>query len=113
MFSRSIFSPRAARAWRWLLPLCGIAVGASGAENSSLLAAVKDGDAASLRSLLAERADPNEADADGTSVLHWAVHQGEIESVATLLAAGRSRRRTAIATACVLRIWPPRTATRR
>ena len=88
MFSRPIFRPRAARAWRLLLPLCGIAVGASGADNGSLLAAVKDGNAASLRSLLAERADPNEADADGTSVLHWAVHQGEIESVATLLAAG-------------------------
>ena len=89
MFSRLMLSPRAARAWRLLLlPLCGIAVGASGAENGSLLAAVKDGNAASLRSLLAERADPNEADADGTSVLHWAVHNGEIESVATLLAAG-------------------------
>lgn len=32
--------------------------------------------------------DPNEADADGTSALHWAVHRGDLDSVAALLAAG-------------------------
>jgi uncharacterized protein len=32
--------------------------------------------------------DPNAADADGTSALHWAVHRGELESAAALLGAG-------------------------
>jgi ankyrin repeat protein len=34
--------------------------------------------------------DPNEADADGTTALHWAVHRGERERVLELLAAGAS-----------------------
>jgi ankyrin repeat protein len=32
--------------------------------------------------------DPNAADADGTSALHWAVHRGDLEPAATLVAAG-------------------------
>ena len=32
--------------------------------------------------------DPTEADADGTTALHWAVHRGELERVTELLAAG-------------------------
>ena len=32
--------------------------------------------------------DPSEADADGTTALHWAVHRGERERVLELLAAG-------------------------
>jgi ankyrin repeat protein len=71
-----------------LLLFCGIAAAAGAAERGSLLSAAKDGSAADLQSRLAERADPNQADADGTSALHWAVHRGEIESVTKLLAAG-------------------------
>src|SRR6185503_1040720 len=41
-----------------------------------------------LRSSLAAGANPNEADADGTSALHWAVHRGALDSVSALLAAG-------------------------
>jgi ankyrin repeat protein len=71
------------------LPLiCGIAAGALAAERPSLLASVKSGSADDVRALLADDADPNQADADGTSALHWAVHRGELESVSALLAAG-------------------------
>lgn len=81
-------SARLARDGRWLLLLCGVMVGAGAAERDSLLVAVKDGRAAEVRSLLAVATDPNETDADGTSVLHWAVHRGELEWAAALLAAG-------------------------
>lgn len=57
-----MFSPHASRGW--LLVLCSAVAGAASA------------------------ADPNEVDADGTSALHWAVHRGELESAAALIAAG-------------------------
>lgn len=49
----------------------------------SLLALLLCGVAAS-----AVGADPNEADADGTTALHWAVHRGELETANKLIAAG-------------------------
>jgi ankyrin repeat protein len=71
-----------------LLLLAGFAGGAGAEDAGSLLAAVKNGNVAELRGLLADAADPNEADADGTTALHWAVHGGELETVSALLAAG-------------------------
>jgi ankyrin repeat protein len=62
--------------------------GAAGAERGELLAAAKSGLAAEVRRLAGEGADPNEADADGTSALQWAAHRGDLESAAALLAAG-------------------------
>jgi ankyrin repeat protein len=56
--------------------LFAVASGAVAAEQASLLAAAKSGAAADVRQLLKSGANPNEADADGTSALHWAVHQG-------------------------------------
>jgi ankyrin repeat protein len=58
------------------------------AERSSVIAAAKHGTAEELRTALAAGANPNEADADGTSALHWAVHRGALDGVAALLAAG-------------------------
>ena len=58
------------------------------AHGATVLDAVKRNDGAGLRTLLADRADPNDADADGTTALHWAVHQGESEVAAALLNAG-------------------------
>jgi ankyrin repeat protein len=80
--------PSARRAKPLLLALCGIALSAGATENGPLLSAVKSGDSGTLRGLLADRADPKEADADGTSALHWAVHQGALEMAASLLKAG-------------------------
>jgi ankyrin repeat protein len=53
-----------------------------------LLEAVKAGDAVAARTLLAERADVNDADADGTTALHWAVHGNDLELASLLLDAG-------------------------
>jgi uncharacterized protein len=55
-----------------------------------LASAAKGGDAASVRALLEQRANPNDADADGTTALHWAVHAGDVELASTLLDAGAS-----------------------
>ena len=49
---------------------------------------LRNGNSAAARALLAERADANDADADGTTALHWAVHHGDAELVAMLLDAG-------------------------
>ena len=71
-----------------LLLLCALASGAASAERSPLLAAAEHGTVEELRSSLAAGANPNEADADGTSALHWAVHRGALDSVSALLEAG-------------------------
>jgi ankyrin repeat protein len=68
--------------------LCGLASGAAAADSASALAAAKHGTTQELRTSLAAGANPNEADADGTSALHWAVHRGALDSVSALLAAG-------------------------
>ena len=64
-------------------------------ENSRLLDAVKRGDRQTVLSLLQRAPGPrlaNAADADGTTVLHWAVHRDEPEIVEGLLSAGASVR---------------------
>jgi uncharacterized protein len=78
--------PRLARNALWLmLLLCSVA---GAAERGALLAAAKHGTAAEVSDLLADEADPDEADADGTTALHWAAHNGDLPSASALLAAG-------------------------
>ena len=78
---------RATLAARALLVATSV-LGAVAADGATVLEAVKGDDSTSLRGLLADGADPNEADSDGTAALHWAVHQGQSETVAALLTAG-------------------------
>ena len=54
----------------------------------SLIDAVKAGDLATARALLAKRADVAATEADGTTALHWAVENDNDALVAVLLAAG-------------------------
>ena len=53
-----------------------------------LIDAVRAGDVEKVRSLLAQQADPNTPDHDGTTALHWAAHRDDVESAESLLAAG-------------------------
>jgi ankyrin repeat protein len=53
-----------------------------------LIDAAKSSDRATLRSLLEKKADPNAADPDGTTALHWASYRDDMESVDALLRAG-------------------------
>ena len=61
-------------------------------QSRTLLDVVKAGDAAAARTLLARGGDPNSADADGSTVLHFAVENDETELIQALLAAGARAR---------------------
>ena len=63
-------------------------VAAAGAAGESLIDAVKAGDAATVRTLLADGASVGTAEVDGTTALHWAVHRDRLGIAGLLLAAG-------------------------
>lgn len=71
-----------------LIFLACLATAAAAQDSGSVLALVKDGAAANLTTLLTAGADPDAADPDGTTALHWSVHRGDLESAVALLAAG-------------------------
>jgi ankyrin repeat protein len=62
------------------------------APDRRLVQAVKSGDTAAANLLLRRKADPNVAEADGTTALHWAVRRGHLGLVERLLAAGANAR---------------------
>ena len=53
-----------------------------------LVDAVKSGDRAAAITLIAQRADVNAPEVDGTTPLHWAVHHGDLELTQRLIRAG-------------------------
>src|ERR1700704_3909230 len=53
-----------------------------------LVDAVKSGDKAAALALIEHRADVNAPEADGTTALHWAVHQNDLDLAERLLRAG-------------------------
>lgn len=79
---------------------------AAARQNSPLLDAAVQGDSATVRSLLKQKADVNAATPDGTSVLHWVVRRDDVASAALLIKAGADVKRanslgvTALALAC-------------
>ncbi len=60
----------------------------SGAGASPVVDAVKDGKIETVRTLLAKRADPNAAEADGTTALHWAAHFDNLVAADLLIKSG-------------------------
>jgi ankyrin repeat protein len=75
--------------WRCVI-LSGLPMLLMGADtgHSPLVDAAKSGDKDAVRSLLQKKADPNAADADGTTALHWAAHNDNLESADLLVRAG-------------------------
>jgi len=71
--------------------LLGLGVTLPG-QSRTLLDVVKAGYAAAARTLLARGGDPNSGDADGSTVLHFAVENDETELIQALLAAGARAR---------------------
>ena len=61
---------------------------ALGAAESDLADAVMAGDRAAVRLLLQQGADVNTAQVDGTTALHWAVRQDDLEIAELLIGAG-------------------------
>ncbi|HJT88544.1 MAG TPA: ankyrin repeat domain-containing protein [Bryobacteraceae bacterium] len=72
-----------------LLWFAGISLAAGG---SDLIQAVKQGDTASVRALLARHADVNATEADGSTALHWAAQRDSLPLVELLLEAGANAR---------------------
>jgi ankyrin repeat protein len=58
------------------------------AADSRLADAVQRGDKVAVRSLIADRANINVPQIDGTTALHWAVRQGDIATADLLIKAG-------------------------
>jgi ankyrin repeat protein len=56
--------------------------------QGALIDAARNNDRAAAIGLLAERADPDQTESDGTTPLHWAVHHDDAELVQRLLQAG-------------------------
>jgi uncharacterized protein len=61
---------------------------AAGAPNRALIEAVKGDDAARVKSLLAQHADVNATEADGSTALHWAAQRDNAAIARLLIAAG-------------------------
>ena len=53
-----------------------------------LVTALKTQDTAKARALIKQRVDPNAADAEGMTPLHWAAHWNDLDTVKLLIAAG-------------------------
>ena len=53
-----------------------------------LIAAVRTGDLAAARDLIASDADPDAPQGDGATALHWAAHRGDVAAAALLIEAG-------------------------
>jgi uncharacterized protein len=65
-----------------------LSVGAARGADSLVAKAARTGDLAGVRKLIAERADVNIPEGDGSTALLWAVHQSNIEMTRALIAAG-------------------------
>ena len=71
-----------------LVSLSVVGLGAAEGPDLRLIDAVKSGDQAAVSALLQKRVNPNTAEADGTTALHWAVRHEEAELVDRLIRAG-------------------------
>ncbi|HEU0118941.1 MAG TPA: ankyrin repeat domain-containing protein [Bryobacteraceae bacterium] len=71
---------------KWLF-FC-IAAAGFAAPPAPLVDAVRSGNRAAMESLLARKADPNAAQPDGTTPLHWAAREDNVEAARLLLKAG-------------------------
>jgi ankyrin repeat protein len=65
-----------------------VLLSASAFASNALIEAVKAGDRAAVQSLLAQRSDTNQSEADGTTALSWAVHADKLEIATALMDAG-------------------------
>ena len=80
----------------WFLVLLVVSLGlsvvasaeAGAAGDVPLVEAVKASDTAAVRALLEQQVDVNMPEVDGTTALHWAAYQGDLEAARLLLRAG-------------------------
>ena len=70
------------------LVMLAMSISVSGAGAPPVVEAVRDGKIETVRTLLAKRADPNGAEADGTTALHWAAHLDNLAAADLLIKSG-------------------------
>ena len=68
--------------------LLGTVTFAHALAEPDLIAAVRAGDHAEARALIAADADPDAPQGDGATALHWAAHRGDVEAARLLMEAG-------------------------
>jgi ankyrin repeat protein len=69
-----------------------LAVSAATLGSSALIEAAKGNNLQGVKQALAQKADVNAAEADGTTALHWAAHWGDASAIELLLKAGANVR---------------------
>jgi ankyrin repeat protein len=79
---------RIARGLLLLAAVCAASVPLLGAGAGRVVEAAKAGDFATVKALIAQKADVNAPDADGTTALHWAVRADDVATVQALIRAG-------------------------
>jgi len=79
---------RAARVLSLSLLASSLAGSVAAASGSDLADAAMRGDRVAIRALLAQRADVNAPQADGSTALHWAVYRGDAEATEWLIESG-------------------------
>ena len=74
---------------KWIAVALLLAAGPGTAWASApLVEAARNGDRATALALLDQRVDVNQAESDGTTALHWAVYNDDVELVTRLIRAG-------------------------
>jgi ankyrin repeat protein len=72
----------------WTVACLALPAAGSAGSDPAVIAAVRSGNVATLKTLIAQRTDVNAPEADGTTALHWAVHHDSLEAVDLLIRAG-------------------------
>ena len=72
----------------WWVPLLAVVTLGAAGRDVPLVDAVKKADMAAVHALLQQPVDVNAAEPDGTTALHWAVHQDDLETTDLLIRAG-------------------------
>src|SRR5215467_2798126 len=73
---------------RAMIALLFFAATVAAATDARLSTAAMNRDSATIRTLLAEKVDINAAQGDGTTALHWAAYNDDVELAKLLLTAG-------------------------
>jgi len=71
-----------------LLSMGVASTAAAAARAVPLIEAIKQGNTATVRTLVAQKVNVNATEPDGTTALHWAADLGDVQAVDLLLKAG-------------------------
>src|SRR5205085_10151477 len=85
---RRLTMTRSRRFGEWIVVLLSVASLGAAARDTRLLDAVKTSDRVAIRSLIRQRVNVNTPEGDGTTALHWAARQDDLETADLLIRGG-------------------------